>query len=331
LQNRRLVIEGKPGGGKTTFVRWIAWMLCRPAGPPPELPVRGFPLLVRISQLDQHIANTLGRPQPGDPTTVADARWIVHFLASQGWDLDEAFFRERLEAEDTVLLLDGLDEAANQQRRESIVETIKRAAQCRCRIVVTTRPGAHEGRATLTGFEKAAIEELDDPGIDDFLWQWCRWLKRGDEAAARDYYAELRPAVAVRSIHILARNPLMLTALAVLHLRRHRLPEQRAQLYEQILDWLADQAVEKHPDYTKDGLLRDFGYLALGMQEWKGGQRLQIGIDSAASLLGAVADNNPIARHREALRTLVVASSRREASAEQSQDEFVRMNRRGGV
>ncbi len=297
LRNRKLVIEGKPGSGKTTFLRRVAWLLCRPAGPPPELPVKGFPLWVRISQLDQHIASTLSRPQPGDPCTAADARWIAHFLASQGWGLDEEFFREKLDAEDTVVLLDGLDEAANQARREKTVATILLAAQNACHMVVTTRPGGDEGRATLRGFEKARIEDLDDPGIEGFLWQWCRWLKRGDEAAAQGYYAELRPALAVPALHMLARNPLMLTALAVLHLRRHRLPEQRAQLYEQIMEWLADQAVDKHPEYSQSDLLGRFGALALGMQEWKGGRKEQVGIDDATKLL--TPKNQPIepARH----------------------------------
>ncbi len=297
LQNRKLVIEGKPGSGKTTFLRRVAWMLCRPAGPPPELPVRGFPLWVRISQLDQHIVSTLSRPQPGDPCTAADARWIAHFLASQGWGLDEEFFREKLDAEDTVVLLDGLDEAANQVRRQKAVETILLTAQNACHIVVSTRPGGDEGRATLRGFEKARIEDLDDPGIEGFLSQWCRWLKRGDEGAAQAYYAELRPALAVPAIHMLARNPLMLTALAVLHLRRRRLPEQRAQLYEQIMEWLADQAVDRHPAYSKDDLLGRFGTLALGMQEWKGGRKEQIGIDDAAKLLTPKDQSIEPARH----------------------------------
>ena len=289
LRSRRLVIEGKPGGGKTTFARWIAWMLCRPVGPPSDFPLQGFPLLVRISQLDQHIAKTLEARLPGDPAHDTDGRWIAHFMASQGWNLDEAFFREKLETEDTVLLLDGLDEAASQTRRERIVQMIHlAAAQCGCHIVVTTRPGAHEGRTTLAGFETASIDDLDGPGIDGFLMQWCRWLKGGDEPAAQAYYAELRPAVAVPSIRLLARNPLMLTALAVLHLRRHRLPEQRAQLYEQIMDWLAEQAVEKHPQqWKKEDLLARFGKLALAMQEWKGGQKLLIGIDTAAGLMTA--------------------------------------------
>jgi formylglycine-generating enzyme required for sulfatase activity len=286
--NRRLLIEGKPGCGKTTFVRWIAWTLCRPDGPTADLLwLAGFPIWVRVSELDQHIANTLERHQPGDPATAVDSRWIAHFMAShKGWDLDEAFFADKLRDPDTVLLLDGLDEAANQQRRVDIVKMIREAAcQYGCRMVVTTRPGVHEGLATLEGFGVTVIDDLDDSGIDGFLLQWCRWLKRRDETAAQTYYAELRQAVAVPGIRHLACNPLMLTSLVVLHFRRHRLPEQRVKLYEQILDWLAEQAVEKHREYKKDALLERFGFLALGMLEWKGGQKVGIGIDDAAGLL----------------------------------------------
>jgi formylglycine-generating enzyme required for sulfatase activity len=286
--DRKLVIEGKPGCGKTTFSRWLAWMLCRPAGVPAELLwLKGFPIWVRISELDQHIAGTLDHPRQGDPPTAADARWIAHFLAShEGWDLDEAFFAEKLRHQDTVLLLDGLDEAATQQRRVDMVKAIREAAgQYGCRIVVTTRPGVHEGRATLEGFGLASIDDLDEDGIDGFLRQWCRWLKRGDETAALAYFGEVRKAVATPGIRHLVRNPLMLTSLAVLHFRRHQLPEQRVKLYEQILDWLAEQTVEKHREYRKDSLLERLGFLALGMQEWKGGQKIALGIDDAAGLL----------------------------------------------
>jgi hypothetical protein len=272
---RRLVIEGKPGCGKTTFARWIAWMLCRPGGPPAELAwLAGFPIWVRISELDEHIVNTLKSRQAGDPATAKDPRWIAHYLAShREWGLDENFFAERLAAEDTALLLDGLDEAANHERRVDIVDMIREAAaQFACRIVVTTRPGVHEGRATLAGFGLAAIDDLDDAGIDAFLQQWCTWLKQIGETAD---YDELRNAVAVRGVRYLSRNPMMLTALAVLHLRRHRLPEQRVKLYGEILDWLAEQTVEKHREYKKDAVLELLGKLALGMIEFRAGSGFQ--------------------------------------------------------
>lgn len=300
LQIRRLVIEGKPGSGKSTFVRWIVWNLCRPGGAAPGFPLQGFPLFIRISELDEHITITLRTPTPGDPKLDNDSRWVAHFLAAKGWDLNEDFFAGKLAEEDTLLLLDGLDEAADQTRRERVVQMVTPAAsQWNCRVVVTTRPGAHEGRATLVGFDKVSIEDLDDPGIERFLQQWCHWLKLGDEGEAQTYYNQLRPAVAVASIHILARNPLMLTILAVLHLRRHKLPEQRAQLYEQIIDWLADQAVEKHRGkWRKDQILDPLSKLALMMQTGQGGLRTQIGIDDAARL---IADGEPTAPVRSFL------------------------------
>src|SRR5262249_42799616 len=154
--------------------------------PPADLLwLKGFPIWVRISELDEYVVNT---PKGGAaPATVSDARWIAHFLAShKGWDLDEAFFAERFGEEETLLLLDGLDEAATEQRRVDVVKMIREAArQYACRIVVTTRPGVHEGRATLEGFDLASIDELDDTGVGGFLMQWCRWLKRGDESAAQ--------------------------------------------------------------------------------------------------------------------------------------------------
>ena len=282
LANPRLVIEGAPGGGKTTFVRWLAWMLCRPSGPPSDLPVQDrCPLFLRLSELDQHIAKTTGH---GAPAVATDPRWLAHFFAAQGWGLDEAYFLKRFAQPDTLLLLDGLDEAATTPRRIQLVQLIAKAAgQFACRFVVTSRPGVHEGRATLTGFAVARIEELDPLGIEGFLRQWCQWLKPGPLADA--YFDELRPAVSIAGIRHLARNPLMLTALAVLHFRRHKLPDQRAKLYEQILDWLAEQASERHAEYTKDYRLETFGHLALAMQSAPAGQILRTGIDDAAQLI----------------------------------------------
>ncbi len=276
LGNRHLVIEGGPGSGKTTFLRWIAWNLCRPDGPPAGFPVRDrLPLWIRITDLDQRIVAR----KAGDPELAHDARWLPHFLAGQGWGLNEAYFTARLEDADTLLLLDGLDEAANQSRRATIVRLIREGAvKYKCRIVVTTRPGAHEGRATLAGFEVTCIEDLDTwDGIDAFLRQWCDWLGQSE-----DYRKKLLAAVVIPGIRHLARNPLMLTALAVLHLKRNRLPDHRAKLYEDILVWLAEQAAERHSEYSKDQRLQLFGTLALAMQGHKEGQQLSIAIDDAA-------------------------------------------------
>ncbi len=85
LEDRRLIIEGDPGSGKTTFLRRIAWALCREDKEERlELPFKAFPMFVRIRDLDEHIHKTLepSRGKPGDPVLPHDHAWIAHFLAS---------------------------------------------------------------------------------------------------------------------------------------------------------------------------------------------------------------------------------------------------------
>ena len=76
----------------------------------------------------------------------------------------------------------------------------------------------------------------------------------------------------------------MLTALAVLHWNDKRLPEQRAELYESILLWLA-RAREKAGRERADTCLRLLGQLALGMQTEPRGRVRQIGKRRAAEFI----------------------------------------------
>jgi len=290
LRHKHLLIEGGPGSGKTTFTHRIAWALCREdADPDLKLDFRGVPMLIRISELDQHIEEICGpsggrNRMPGDPTTRTNSRWIAHFLASRGTDISREFFEEQLKKPDNVLLLDGLDEAANPTRREHILKLIDESVSHHaCRHVVTTRPAAEDQKTSRRSFRTVTIQELDRPKITAFLDRWCLWLKKGDKAAARRHAGELQQAVSTPGLRRIAGNPLMLTAVAVVHLQEHHLPEQRAALYEVIIQWLSRQATKRGGKYSKDDCVRRLSTLALAMQEWNGkGHTLQVGIEAAA-------------------------------------------------
>ncbi|MGH7554584.1 MAG: DUF4062 domain-containing protein, partial [Longimicrobiales bacterium] len=146
LKHKKLVIVGDPGGGKTTFLRRIAFELCGGSGM--KLPFEGFPIPIRVAEIEEHIANCSRRQEARSPTTGEVAAWLPHFLARRSdelkWELDEGFFEQKLADPSTVVLLDGLDEAPNAQRRESIARLFESATGVyrKCRFVVTTRPGA---------------------------------------------------------------------------------------------------------------------------------------------------------------------------------------------
>ena len=101
----------------------------------------------------------------------------------------------------------------------------------KCRFVVTTRPLSYSGRAVLADFQPVQIEPLETEAIEKFLEHWCAALFPDSAAAAKHHLGELSEALRrVPEIRRMARNPVMLTALAVVHWNERRLPEQRADL-----------------------------------------------------------------------------------------------------
>jgi formylglycine-generating enzyme required for sulfatase activity len=287
LAHPRLTITGDPGTGKTTFLNHLAFgmsgdLLRGHQGP--------LPILIRIAELAEHVRTCRDRRE--GHTTAHAPGWLTHYLAAQsaqfGWGLNEAFFKRSLQSGAATILLDGLDEAPGREERESLARLLEAATQAykECRFVVTTRPLAYEGLAVLQGFTKTTIAPLEPEAIDTFLQHWCRGLFPDRPQAAASHLAELSAALrAVAEIRRMARNPLMLTALAVVHWNERRLPEQRADLYKSILTWMARSHEQKPGRMKADRCLTLLQQLALAMQTAPEGRLKQIGKGRAASAL----------------------------------------------
>lgn len=151
-----------------------------------------------------------------------------------------------LEEGKAFLLLDGLDEVANESLRERVIAIFFDAARAwsKSPMVVSSRPF---GAAVLTqrGFSHAVIEPFDRPQIREFIDYWVKALTTMG-IAQRENRQSLQQAILDRpTIRLLASNPVMLTCLCVVHWNEGKLPEGRARVYRAVMTWLIAARREK--------------------------------------------------------------------------------------
>lgn len=276
----RLVILGDPGSGKTTFLRRIAKAACSARIADPSTP---FPILLRISELSDFIERQERKEAPS---------LLPLLLAQQTRDLalslEESFFERQLTKGPCLLLLDGLDEAPSAAARETVSRLIEKAAHAwpDCHFVVTTRPKAYEEEVMLSGFDHTRVGPLQPDAIRTFLERWSAALIADSPERAKRHAAQLIQAVESRlEIRRVARNPVMLTALAALHWNERRMPEQRADLYESILMWLARSRKRRPGRRSPEACLQALQELAAEMQRHPDGRMVQAPRDWAANTL----------------------------------------------
>lgn len=269
--HRKLLIVGDPGSGKSTFLKRVAFQLSRNWTERAPLPLR-----IEAAVLATYIAQQHTTTGPADASS---PDWIPLFLGAQCEEknrgLGTDYFRAKLKAGGCIVLIDGLDETPDEPSRDRLAKLIRGAAEAfdGCRFVVTSRP---EGKVPIQGFVEALIGDLEPEAIRRFLEKVAKELYPEDETRERTFREDLEAAVnGRREIRKMTRNPVMLTALAVLQHNNMKLPEKRVDLYESILGWLSKQRAKPGRLPASDCLLR-LRELALAMQNHEEGRRNQV-------------------------------------------------------
>lgn len=164
---------------------------------------------------------------------------------------DASAILEKRLGQDVLLLLDGLDEIDPRARRwvQDAVNDFALTHQ-HTPIVVTCRPYVYqEVKRQLDGFEQAELVPFDGAKIDQFIQAWYTEANRIGLVPTREMRTQatqLQLFVHQPELYSLAQNPLLLTMMSLLHSSLGRLPENRAQLYGDIVDLLLTRWEQSH-------------------------------------------------------------------------------------
>jgi predicted NACHT family NTPase len=231
-----LFILGKPGAGKTTFLKYIALQAA-------EQNIDKIPIFITL----KHWADSGLKLLP----FIAERFDICDFPAAQ------PFVEVLLKSGNAIVLFDGLDEVnqesgqRDKQTRE-INNFIEKYDQTQC--LITCRIAAND--YSFKPFTYVEIADFTEPQIKTFVGNWFRDKEGEKDEETRDKFLAEFAKEDNKGLRDLARTPLLLTLLCLAFNETLTFPQRRAEIYEEALDallkkWDSSRRITRDEVYRK--------------------------------------------------------------------------------
>jgi len=225
---QKLVVLGKPGAGKTTFMKYLA-MSCLSNRFHGEL----MPIFVTLKAYAE---------ERGQPSL---ENYILKEFAKRKVSQDVA--KQLLDNGRALILLDGLDEVKKEDDRR-VKQDIDQFSRdwLKNRFAITCRIAARE--YLFDKFTEVEVADFDDGQIETFV---NNWFRERDESKAERLLERLKGNKPVKE---LAKSPLLLTLLCLVFGERNDFPPKRSELYREGLEvlmkkWDAKRNIEREIIY----------------------------------------------------------------------------------
>ena len=260
IANRKakLSVIGKPGSGKTTFLRMIGIEALHNE----KYRCNCIPVFLELKRLNNYENNL--------------CQYIEDELSIGDFPNPDEFTKLALEKGKLLILLDGLDEVPTVHHTDS-VNAIKDFVNKynKNRFIISCRKASY--KKAIPGFSTVEIVEFSKDQITNFVQNWFKSSsKRETEKGSK--LLELLWQEQNSSLAELSSSPLLLTFICIFFSNKARLPENRNILYRKVLeiildDWNIERLAENdsiYQDLPPDiemALLQEIAYDSFSIEE----------------------------------------------------------------
>ncbi|WP_204139460.1 SUMF1/EgtB/PvdO family nonheme iron enzyme [Halomicronema sp. CCY15110] len=243
---QRIVIIGAPGSGKTTLLKHITLTYAYNTH---RRRSRQVPTLVPVLLPLHKIRDDITAASPKDlPTVIVEQ--VKTLPKGKTLNLSPQWFESKLLSGDCLVMLDGLDEVADETQRRQVSQWVdgQMRAYPEARWILTSRPYGYRNAQLEEARTTLGVQAFNLKQMELFLRRWylqneilrqARKPDPGVEAAAVDKADDLIGRIKnYPPLAAMALNPLLLTMIATVHDNRGALPGSRVDLYDEICDVL---------------------------------------------------------------------------------------------
>ncbi len=233
----KLAILAKPGGGKSTLIKRIAIAYAFPERRiqiNDKLPDKDwFPIFLRCRELGDNVTLSITDIINGIP-----ARAEIHSCA----DDFSILVSKSLQNGNALLLIDGLDEIAEDKNRIAFVNQLRTfiATYPTINIIVTSREAGFRvvAGSLATYCENYTVSNLIGEEIEELCLKWHKAIIDDSENTIKEANKLSDLIIKDNRIVVLAENPLLLTTLLFVKRWAGYLPTKRSVLYQEMIKLL---------------------------------------------------------------------------------------------